>query len=79
MAVWMPVTVVPRSLATDRMETFMTEVSRVMRNCAEASTRRTNDPVREAGPSAVASEGTVGLALNGPTRSGRWASSDDQG
>jgi hypothetical protein len=33
MAVWMPVTVVPRSLATVAIETFMTELSSVMRNC----------------------------------------------
>ena len=31
-AVWIPVTVVSRSLATVAIETFMTELSRVMRN-----------------------------------------------
>ncbi len=31
-AVWIPVTVVPRSLATDWIDTFMTDVSRVIRN-----------------------------------------------
>src|SRR5262245_13207926 len=41
-AVWMPVTVVPTSLATVAIETFMTELSRVMRNCADASVSSTN-------------------------------------
>src|ERR1700676_4325180 len=50
MAVWMPVTVVPRSLATDLMETFMTEESRVMRNWPEANTSSTADPVLAAPP-----------------------------
>ena len=40
-AVWMPVTVVPTSLATVAIDTFMTELSRVMRNWADASVRRT--------------------------------------
>ena len=31
-AVWMPVTVVPMSAATWRIETFMTELSRVIKN-----------------------------------------------
>jgi hypothetical protein len=31
-AVWMPVTVVPTSFATVAIETFMTELSRVMTN-----------------------------------------------
>jgi hypothetical protein len=31
-AVWMPVTVVPMSAATWRIETFITELSRVIRN-----------------------------------------------
>ncbi len=44
MANWIPVTVVPTSLATVAMETFMTELSRVMRNCAAASVRRTTWP-----------------------------------
>ncbi len=40
-AVWIPVTVVPTSLATVAIDTFMTELSSVMRNCAEASVSRT--------------------------------------
>jgi hypothetical protein len=32
MAVWIPVTVVPTSLATVAIETFMTELSSAMRN-----------------------------------------------
>ncbi len=44
MANWIPVIVVPTSLATVAMETFMTEVSRVMRNCAAANVNRTTCP-----------------------------------
>src|ERR1700722_2698007 len=40
----MPVTVVPTSLATVAMETFMTELSSVMRNWAEARVSRTTRP-----------------------------------
>ena len=41
MAVWMPVIDVPKSDATVGIDTFMTEVSRVMRNWPDASTPRT--------------------------------------
>jgi hypothetical protein len=41
-AVWMPVTVVPVSAAACRIETFMTELSKVIRNWPEASTDSTN-------------------------------------
>src|SRR4029453_13789447 len=50
MAVWMPVTVVPTSLATVAMDTFMTELSRVIRNCPAAKVTRTS-PVPLAGAS----------------------------
>src|SRR5580704_3441007 len=47
MAVWMPVIVVLRSLATYWIDTFMTELSSVMRNWAEAKSSRTKpDPER---------------------------------
>ena len=36
-AVWMPATVVPTSLATVAIDTFITELSSVMRNCADAN------------------------------------------
>jgi hypothetical protein len=42
-AVWIPVTVVPRSLATDWIETFMTELSRVMMNWLAAKRSSTGD------------------------------------
>ena len=42
MAVWMPVTVVPTSLATVAIDTFMTELSRVIRNCPAARVSRTS-------------------------------------
>ena len=44
MAVWIPVTVVPVSAATWRMDTFITDVSSVMRNWLAASTIRTPPP-----------------------------------
>src|SRR4030095_8560954 len=50
MAVWMPVTVVPTSLATVAMDTFMTELSRVIRNCPADRVSR-NRPVPLAGAS----------------------------
>src|SRR5215471_11935180 len=41
MAAWIPVTVVPTSLATVAIDTFMTELSSVIRNCADASVSST--------------------------------------
>ena len=41
MALWIPVIVVSRSLATVAIETFMTELSRAIRNCPAHSVRRT--------------------------------------
>src|SRR4029453_17980913 len=41
MAVWMPVIVEPRSSATVAIDTFMTEESSAIRNCAAHSVRRT--------------------------------------
>ena len=50
-AVWIPVTVVPTSLATVAIDTFITDVSRVIKNCAEASVSRTTDaPLAAAAP-----------------------------
>ena len=48
--VWIPVTVVPTSLATVAIDTFMTELSSVIRNWAEASVSSTI-PVPAAAPS----------------------------
>ena len=49
-AVWIPVTVVPTSLATVAIDTFITDVSRVIKNCAEASVSRTTDaPLADSG------------------------------
>ena len=41
MAVWMPVIVVPRSSATVAIETFMTEESSAIKNCAAHRVIRT--------------------------------------
>ena len=62
MASWIPVTVVPTSLATVAIETFMTELSRVMRNCAAASVSRTTCPPEE-GRDAVPPPVSVTTAL----------------
>ena len=40
-AVWMPVTVVFRSLATVAIDTFITDASRIITNCAAASVTST--------------------------------------
>ena len=49
-AVWTPVTVVPTSLATWAMDTFITELSSVIRNCADASVIRTSPAAAVACP-----------------------------
>jgi hypothetical protein len=41
-APWIPVTVVPTSFATVAIETFITELSRVIRNWPAASVKRTS-------------------------------------
>src|SRR3954452_20539411 len=51
----MPVTVVPTSFATVAIETFITELSRVMRNCPAASVMSTSPaPAARADGAAVA-------------------------
>src|SRR5215216_6395176 len=55
-APWMPVTVVPTSFATVAIETFMTELSRVIRNCPVASVNSTS-----VAPPARADGATVGV------------------
>ncbi len=40
-AVWIPVTVVSRSFATVAIDTFITDESRIITNCAAASVTRT--------------------------------------
>ena len=50
-AVWMPVTVVPRSLATVAIAVFMTVVSRAMTNWPAASVRRTSPVAADLSPS----------------------------
>ncbi len=46
-AVWIPVTVVPTSVATVAIDTFITDVSRVIRNCAEARVTSTTEAALE--------------------------------
>src|SRR3954451_11250460 len=62
-AVWMPVTVVPRSLATVAIDTFITDESRIMTNCAAASVTSTAFAAAPAAPSVPA---VVELAMCSP-------------
>ena len=52
-AVWIPVTVVPTSSATVAIETFITDASSIIRNCAAASVSRTSVEARETAADAV--------------------------
>ena len=63
-AVWIPVTVVPTSLATVAIDTFITELSSVIRNCPAASVARTV-------PAAVAAEPACWPNLSGSRGSHR--------
>src|SRR6476659_127539 len=60
MAVWMPVTEVPRSWATVAMDTFMTELSSAMRNWPEARVTRM---APEAAPATATGAGAVLFAI----------------
>src|SRR5262245_22107142 len=62
-AVWTPVTVVPTSLATWAMETFMTELSSVIRNCPDASVSSTMPLALRVGTDA---SGALGVAMSSP-------------
>src|SRR6476659_5106863 len=65
-AVWIPVIVVPRSAATVGMETFITELSRVIRNWLLASTASTSpEPELFAFTDGDAGEATGGSSQNG--------------
>src|SRR5689334_24131987 len=58
MAPWIPETVVPTSWATVAIETFMTELSSVIRNCPAASVSRTVcEAERTAGTAAALTPG----------------------
>src|SRR3954454_15487732 len=52
-AVWIPVTVVPTSLATVAIDTFITDVSSVIRNCPDARVSRTSVAACVRGDAAV--------------------------
>src|SRR3954464_5138009 len=55
-APWIPVTVVPTSFATVAIDTFITELSRVIRNCPAASVNSTS-----VAPPARAEGATLGV------------------
>jgi RimJ/RimL family protein N-acetyltransferase len=77
-AVWMPVTVVPTSAATVEIDTFITELSSIMRNCPDARVNRTRlDPAAAAFvPTPVAM--TAGCyRADGAAPSGSVAAMDD--
>src|SRR3954449_10841744 len=61
-AVWMPVTSVPTSLATVAIDTFITDVSSVMRNWPAARVTSRVDPARAAAAGAAGPPGS-GTAL----------------
>src|SRR5215204_2594489 len=75
-APWIPVTVVPTSLATVAIDTFMTELSSVIRNCPDASVRRTSvaPVVRAAGAFAtvLTAEAYLRPTPEGRTRRPQW-------
>ncbi len=69
-AVWIPVTVVPTSSATWAMETFITELSRVMTNCPAASVSRTIWLADFTVPAPAATAG-ASLAMRGSSHASR--------
>src|SRR3954449_7836221 len=66
-AVWMPVTSVPTSLATVAIDTFITDVSSVMRNWPAASVTRTVDAAPDAAADATGPPGSATALAIGPT------------
>jgi len=61
-AVWIPVTVVPTSLATVAIDTFITDVSSVIKNWAEANVSNTTEAAPAAAPfTRRASVGITGM------------------
>ena len=70
-APWIPVTVVPTSLATVAIETFITELSRVIRNWPDASVSSTSvAPVARADGAVSAAVVTGVLQLQPAPRAG---------
>ena len=70
-APWIPVTVVPTSLATVAIETFITELSRVIRNWPDASVSSTSvAPVARAEGAVSAAVVTGVLQLQPAPRAG---------
>src|ERR671911_2349322 len=70
MAVWMPVTSVPRSSATVAMDTFMTELSSVIRNCPAASVSSVAPPADAAVVTSSTSDRTGGSVGHAGRRRG---------
>src|ERR1700761_2220736 len=59
----MPVTVVPTSLATVAIDTFITELSSVMRNCPAASVSRTAPAAPARSPVEAPTAATLGVPV----------------
>jgi hypothetical protein len=75
-AVWMPVTVVPTSFATVAIDTFITELSSVIRNCADASVINTPPAafaVRSGAVAAVTRSPFLGQMIGSARLAGRYA------
>src|SRR6478735_9740927 len=76
-APWMPVTVVPTSFATVAIDTFITELSSVIRNCPAASVRSTIPAPLAA--AVVVSDPSIGrMLLGGGGRRAHELRGDDQ-
>ena len=70
-APWIPVTVVPTSLATVAMDTFITELSSVIRNWPDASVKRTSiAPLARADGAVSAAVVTVAILSKRSSRRG---------
>src|SRR6476620_7363038 len=76
-APWMPVTVVPTSCATVAIDTFITELSSVIRNCPAASVRRTI-PAPLAAAVVVSDSSIRRMLLGGGGRRAHELRGDDQ-
>src|SRR6478752_9640848 len=75
-AVWMPATVVSRSLATVAIDTFITDESRIITNWAAASVTSTAFAAAPADPS-VPAVVELAIVLPAPRRGGTLGPMDD--
>jgi hypothetical protein len=79
MAVWMPVTVVPRSFATVAIDTFITELSSAIRNWPAHSVSSTAPPAGDADPSVATARASSTVSLTVAPSSNRVPSASLRG